>query len=623
MIENPIDPSEAARRAMAHLWPTPSKPVETIVEPAKPSTIPEPKRQPLNDDQKEQFKQAKERSDLVTSASLLAQKWIEDYNEGEVFNRLLAANVSREIAIEAVAVASEIHEQDLLSQAKTANTIPFRNFIPEETECEKRGKKVKEVVKKPRQHEEMIVDLHKRFLSFPRRVGKCMLFDHDRDTGQIIDLKEPDSLMAWISRRSKHNVEWCHGDAMATQRQFYFTVVDKAHSYSSTSMIPSWPKRPDVYYAHGEIPRACPNMSRFKTLLSMFAPASDEDRCLLASMICSPLWFIPGVARPSWIIDSRDGQGSGKTTLVELISQLYSASPISTTRNELTKNMEVVKKRCVSESGRRARIFLCDNITGDFHCDELSGMITCKDITGMAPYGHGEETRPNDLIYCITANSATVSTDIADRSLYIFVRKPAQTSSGAGSWREGVQNYIDAHRLEIVADIIYMLERHEPYQMDCKTRFREFETRLLQPCCGSPEMMKRVLDHVIVSRQDSNIEEDQARAIMDVINYELESLGLQPNIPVFLSSEVVNGWGRRAINDAQGPEYKGRPLQLVRNLAKCGLLPCCFPEFKRIEKNNKRERYSGCGWNTGGFLKALYIVAREGDGKVYAKGVDQ
>ena len=74
--------------------------------------------------------------------------------------------------------------------------------------------------------------------------------------------------------------------------------------------------------------------SRFKTFLGFFSPASDADRRLLAAFICAPLWHVPGIPHPSWIIDSQDGAESGKTKVVELVAKLYASEPIRTSQAE-------------------------------------------------------------------------------------------------------------------------------------------------------------------------------------------------------------------------------------------------------------------------------------------------
>ena len=497
-----------------------------------------------------------------------------------------------------------------LATAKEANKIPFRNFIPVENESTGRGgKKRMEITQEARTHNAMLDDLFKRFLGFPRKQGDEYLFDHDRDTGEIIPIRDSDRLVAWIGRRSKKVVSWARGDSMATQRQFMASVIACCHRYESISLIPSYPRRTDVYYAHDALPEPDPSHSRFNTLLSFFCPSTDYDRHLLAAFICAPLWYIPGIPRPAWIIDSKDGQGCGKTTLVEVIAQLYGHAPICTSKQELSTNLQQVVKRCVSHSGRGARVFLVDNVTGDFHSEELSFLITSKDITGMAPYGHGEETRPNDLTYVITCNTATVSTDIADRSMYIMVSRPDQTQNRA-SWKGKVLSYIDAHRLEIVSDIISMLKAHTPYAIAPGTRFPEFEEAILQPCCGSPEATRAVLAHITEARAESNVEEDQARAIKDVFETQLSRLGLDGQ-PCFIRTEVANSWGRAAVRDSADTIGKAPPIQLIRNLAKIGMLPKVDPHMKRWPTSSvAKDRISGVSWGLPIESKSAYIITR-------------
>lgn len=502
-----------------------------------------------------------------------------------------------------------------LREAKTANAIPFRNYIPRESEKDTRGRKAKEVIKEPRTHSSLLDDLSRRFLGFPRKVGDSWLFDHDRDTDRIVEIHNSETLLSWIGRRSKHNAEFARGDGFVTPREFLASIEATTHRYESISDTPDWPRREDVYYTHGVIPEPCPDRSRFNRFVDFFLPASDEDRCLIAALVCAPLWYVPGIDRPSWVIDSRDGQGSGKTNLAELIADLYGHAPIATSKMELSMRFDVLIKRLVSQSGRRARVLLVDNVTGDFQSPELADLITRKDITGIPPYGHGEEVRQNNLTVIITANTATVGSDIADRSLYIHVRKPEATNDRA-EWKANVRAYIDRHRLEIVADIIAMLSAHRPFAEPPRTRFAAWETAILQPCCGTPDVYFDVLDHLKTSRDESNVEADQARAIVDHFSVQIAKV-LKSDIqrPVFIRSEVVNSWGRQALNDALGSESKGLPIQVVRNLAKAGFLPMVDRDIKRWPNNGKAtNRLSGVAWCFHDAVEAATVIGKDGDG---------
>ena len=323
----------------------------------------------------------------------------------------------------------------------------------------------------------------------------------------------------------------------------------------------------------------------------MFAPATDADRHLLSAFISAPLWYVHGVPRPSWIIDSQDGAGSGKTVLVELVAQLYASDPIRTNPEEIHHDIQELIKRLLSSEGRTGRIVLVDNVSGDFRAPGLADLITARSISGRAPYGHGEEKRPNNIVYVLTANSAQVDSDIAIRSYYIQLKKPPYSSS----WLARAQSYISENRLAIIADIIDILAHHDPFPAPAATRFQEFETRVLQAICRTPETYANFISRVQSSRADSNIEEEVAVAIREVFEQRIRDLGIAAGDPVFIRSEVVNSWAGKPIRDIQ--DYKPKPIQLVRNLAKSRYLHEINPSVSRWPISSNSKRYSGLAWN--------------------------
>jgi hypothetical protein len=538
----------------------------------------------------------------------------EGHSAGEVLSLISAARKwSLPIVLGNAPVSHDIPDETL-ADAKQANTIGFSNAVQEEHEVIKRGKPIREVTNVPRIHDDMLRDLSRRFLGFPRRVGDSYLFDHDRDSNDIVEIEHSESLIAWIGRKSRRPILWAKGDSFVSMRQFFESVKVQAIRYESISQTPDWPIRQDVYYSHGPLPSPDPSYSRLEGFLEFFLPATEHDRCLIRAFVCAPLWFKPGVTRPSWIIDSRDGQNSGKTKIAEFTAALYGHAPIKTSKQELTTNFQQLIKRCVSKSGRHARLLLVDNVEGEFSSTELSDLITSNHITGMAPYGHGEETRPNNLVYAITANSATVSTDIADRSYYIHVVREID-SEKRRTWESRIQEYISLHRLEIFSDIISMLERHTPYVTPTRTRTSAFEASILQPCCLSEDAYVAAVAYMLSSRSDSNAEEDQARTIAEVFSYELTQLGVGPTDPAFIRSEVVNSWGRRAIMDSS-KDYKHAPIQLVRNFAKIGTLPQVDKTLKRWQSSSCSVRHTGIAWNVNQDDAAVTLVYKDADGTI-------
>ncbi|MEO0797386.1 MAG: hypothetical protein AAFX93_19720 [Verrucomicrobiota bacterium] len=465
--------------------------------------------------------------------------------------------------------------------AKEANRYPFSNFIAIKVKNE-RGKEKAE--KKPRHINDMVKDIYKRFMDFPRVIGRGCLFDHDLDTGEVHMFYKADHLIGWIDAKSGKNCSFSTGENFRTAAQLYDRLTREGISYEAISEIPNWPKRHDVFYTHEPLPLPSPGYHIFEEFVNMFSPASDAYRTILKAFIAAPLWYVPRIPRPGWIIDSEDGAGCGKTTIIEMVGYLYSSDPIRSNAQEMKRNFGEVIKRLMSASGRAKRIFLMDNVTGQFSCDELADMMTSKSISGKAPYGRGEETRPNDLVYTITANSATVDNDLAERCYFIYVKQPKLSAN----WEIDILRYIEANRLQIFADIIDQLEngnRRAP-----KTRFPGFCSEILGPLCENEEEYQAALTAIEEAKAASNIEEEQAKTIEDEFQSRLIDAGFQPGTDrIFIRSEVLKVW----LDDIFPGEKKG--AQYIRNLAKNHLTQRFDPK-PHIYPNNGPKRKRGIMW---------------------------
>jgi hypothetical protein len=381
-----------------------------------------------------------------------------------------------------------------------------------------------------------------------------------------------------------------------------------ARRYEGISYTPDWPRREDIYYAHNAIPAHCPDHSRFHTFANFFCPCSEADRYMIMALICAPLWYAPGIPKPSWIIDSADGAGTGKTALVELVAQLYSSDPIRTNPEEISRSIQELIKRLLSSDGRTGRIVLVDNVIAEFRAPGLADLITSRSVSGRAPYGHGEEKRPNNLVYVITANSAQVDSDIATRSFYVVLKKtPLNTQ-----WKTSVQNYIEDHRLEIIADIIHALASHDPFRLESSTRFPEFEAQVLQAVCRTEDAFTNVVSGMARYRAESNTDGLVAAAIRETFEQKMTDLGIDYASPVFIRSEVVNSWASKPIRDIQ--EWKPKPIQLVRNLAKLRMIPEVDPTCSRWPRNHAKKMYSGVAWNCPLAMPVATVVGMGPDG---------
>jgi 5S rRNA maturation endonuclease (ribonuclease M5) len=513
--------------------------------------------------------------------------------KGDVTDWLEQEGGSREALVELIKTAPPVDLTTLepidpaIEAAKVSNRTDFANFTEEKEQI---GPVVK-IVKRPRQITDLIEDTHKRFLGFPRRVGGSQsLFDHDRDTGRIVHLHAPTDLFAWIGCKSRRKVAWAIGDAMVTKGEFFKGLLASAQTYEAISNVPDWPKRGDVYYAHPPLPKASPGFQYFHDFVGFFNPATETYRTLLKAFVCAPLWYIRGIPRPGWIIDSVDGAGAGKTTLIELVSRLYLSSPIRTNKQELKTDVSEIIKRLVSTEGRLARILLADNITGEFHCAELSDFMTAETISGKAPYGRGEETRPNNLTYVITANSATVDNDLSDRCFFVHLSRPERT----GNWKREVLEFLEKHRFNVLADIIGLLEYRQGQRLEVlpQTRFPEFEETILQSVCADENEYASAIATLAEAKASSNSDDELARIVAEEFASRLVDIGRRPaSEQIWIQSSVAKLW----VDEILERGFDGNAIQFLRNLAKNGLARCFDAKIEQYPHRGP-SRHRGIMW---------------------------
>ena len=172
--------------------------------------------------------------------------------------------------------------------------------------------------------------------------------------------------------------------------------------------------------------------------------------------------------------------------------------------------------------------------------------------------------------------------------------------------------------------IIDIVSRHKQYPIPTRTRFAEFEVTILQPCCGSPETTVSVLDHIASIRADSNVDEEQARVIIDDFVHNLSKLGLE-TAPAFIVSRVVNSWGGSALSGLHQHADKSKrelPIQSIRQLAKIGLIKQIDESIKRWPITSRSgSRYSGVAWNFNGCNHSATLVYMDAEGVVKTRFV--
>ncbi len=468
-------------------------------------------------------------------------------------------------------------------KAKEANKFEFRNYIRKQEEGEDKPRTY------PRHINDLIEEIHTRFLNFPRRQGG-ILFDQDKNTGRIVFFDRQSQLFSWIQRKSQKRVRWGRVEGCVTKEEMFEALRDEAPYYESIAYVPDWPKRDDVYYAHPRLPEPTTGSSYFWKLVDYFNYSTPEDRVLIASLFAAPIYHKRGIQRPMFVIDS-ESPGSGKTTLANMISQLYGHAPVEVKSRDLARDPQEITKRLVSTEGRQARVVLLDNITGTFRSEELSALVTQPDITGKPPYGRGEEVRPNNLVFILGANNANIDDDLSIRSWFVRLATPSKWTAG---WKESVINYMENNRLQIFSDMMQVLNSHETFQAGPVTRFPEVETKILQAFCADEEEYEKVSRVIMDRRSEANVESEEGAQVEDTLrSFIATDAEIHPDkTSVFIRSELAKEWLSHALPDHR----RGQLVQHARQLASQGHTMRIDSERKIWPNNQKAKRRRGLTW---------------------------
>ncbi len=500
-------------------------------------------------------------------------------------------------------------EEAQLIKAKEANETPLSNTVAVSKVIDGKTKRVEEPITLC----DLAQSIHDRFLGFPRRLGDTRMFDHDKDSGRIEFLDNKSAVFAWMGMKSKRAIHWGRASGAVTKDELYEGLMQTAIRYESISLVPDYPRRDDVYYAYREKIKPSPGNECFNRLMDFFNPANEASRILLRALFAAPIYFRHGIRRPCWIIDSESGPGVGKSTVAELLGELYRCSPIKTNKHELQYDFKELLKRVVSSEGRSSRILVVDNVTGIFDNPNFAAMVTDFGISGKAPYGRGEETRPNNLTYIITANSANINNDIASRSFGIMLARPTWNAN----WATDVINYVKTYRYTIFGDIIEIISRNRG-KVKPMTRIPEFEQEILWPMCQNESEYAAAISGIMAQREEANVEQEIARQCGEIIALKLQELfgagHYAENIVAFIRYEIIDLW----LSDLR-PHTK---MQDVRNYAKIGLIKEIDTEIRRYPKSGTGPRSAlrstGLMWIgrdcTKENFKHVVIIGRGGSG---------
>lgn len=308
---------------------------------------------------------------------------------------------------------------------------------------------------------------------WPRRAGGMLFAVNDVPPDRLPEmrdvrwLKKTESLFAWMSQRC--DLRWTSHETMhsvrkspltpATKSELYAYYVDgPIVAYRAVEILPHEPEMDDLFYLPANLPKAPATIDGQRTplqeLVHRFNPETEEDRALMLAALVTPGWGGPPGTRPAFVFTSLHGRGTGKTTTASVLADIWGGAITVGVKEDFDK----LRGRLLGDEALTKRIAFMDNVKGRMNSADIEGLITAKVWDGWKPYV-GQASRPNTLTWYLTANTPSLSRDLAERSVIIKVGKPAHGTDFV-SW---AADHIGEHRATILSELFAML-REEP---DC------------------------------------------------------------------------------------------------------------------------------------------------------------
>jgi len=120
------------------------------------------------------------------------------------------------------------------------------------------------------------------------------------------------------------------------------------------------------------------------------------------------------------------------------------------------------------------RMILIDNVKGRQDSQKWEAMITAQEVT-LRRLHHGSFMTPNRWIWCLTANLADLSTDLASRSVIIKIGRPQHGTD----FHTAYAGFLDQHRDGLVADILAYLQSPAVCEIKNPSRWQSWERAVL------------------------------------------------------------------------------------------------------------------------------------------------
>lgn len=261
----------------------------------------------------------------------------------------------------------------------------------------------------------------------------------------------------------------------------YFGGSTKVNEFLAVESRPHEPLIPKHYYAWRPPAGYEPDGRYLLQMLNFFTNAKDNKaRALIAAAFLTGAWGGPYGKRPCIVVTAPD-RGCGKTTLTWAVGKVWGGLMDI----ELGKHAEEeLITRLLSPDALTKRVAVLDNVKGVVSSPTLEKLVTCEVINGRRLYT-GDASRPNTLMYFITANGVRLSRDMGQRSFFVELNKP----SPSADWERSVNTFVALNADYVVADCIALLRDKKPVRsLHISDRWSLWCEEVLLVACTHPAL---------------------------------------------------------------------------------------------------------------------------------------
>ncbi len=336
-----------------------------------------------------------------------------------------------------------------------------------------------------------------------KRIGKLPFFV--QASGEILIFNSATELFGFFFSRGME-IKWSDRLTGAiTKSEFYQYIGKVAEDYDLITSLPHYPRMSRIFYSRTITAQ---KTGALDELSKMFNYATEEDRQKIRALFKTPFWGGPGGMQPAFLIDGLPNdplgnRGIGKTSVTDALNELCGGCVDISNKTE----GEEIRKRLLTSGD--VRLVRMDNIkTSSLSNDVIESLITAKEISGHKMY-KGHASVPNWFTFTMTFNDATLSRDMAQRTVIIRLKRQNYNPD----WYLNISNFIEKNRERIIADIGYELGL-EGEKLQARTRFPVWERDVLSKGC---ENINAVLDNILREQTESDSETQTSAEIREIM----------------------------------------------------------------------------------------------------------